>query len=121
MTSEYPGSADTDRPRREVDPVRGDGDGAEISVRPRRLSEFVGQKNIVDNLRVYIGAAKARGDALDHVLFSGMPGLGKTTLAHLIAEELGTGFRATSGPVLEKAKDLVGLLSDLDDGDVIFI
>ncbi len=109
-----------DQPRH-VDPTSRDGDHAEMSVRPKRLSEFIGQRNVVDNLRVYVEAAKARGEALDHVLFSGMPGLGKTTLAHLISEERGTNFRATSGPVLEKAKDLVGLLSDLEDGDVIFI
>jgi len=121
MTTDDPGRGVPEHPQREVDPIRGEGDGSEVSVRPRRLAEFIGQANVVENLRVYIEAAKSRGDALDHVLFSGMPGLGKTTLAHLIAEECGTGFRATSGPVLEKAKDLVGLLSDLEDGDVIFI
>ncbi|MEM7164952.1 MAG: Holliday junction branch migration DNA helicase RuvB [Planctomycetota bacterium] len=104
---------------RSVDPERqlGDVDG----IRPRNLDEFVGQRAVVDNLRVYIEAARSREEPLDHVLLSGMPGLGKTTLAHLMSEELGCGFRATSGPVLEKAKDLVGLLTDLQDGDVLFI
>ncbi|MEM7262654.1 MAG: Holliday junction branch migration DNA helicase RuvB, partial [Planctomycetota bacterium] len=120
MTPDDPGR-DADAYAREVDPNRGEEDAPEASVRPRRLGEFIGQPHVVDNLRVYIEAAKSRGDSLDHVLFSGMPGLGKTTLAHLISEELGTGFRVTSGPVLEKARDLVGLLSDLEDGDVIFI
>ncbi|MFQ5655784.1 MAG: Holliday junction branch migration DNA helicase RuvB [Planctomycetota bacterium] len=90
-------------------------------MRPRNLEEFVGQHDVVENLRVYIEAARARSEILDHILLSGMPGLGKTTLAHLIAEELGTGFRATSGPVLERAKDLVGILTELEEGDVLFI
>ena len=93
----------------------------EVGLRPRRLHEFVGQRAVTDNLRVYIEAARSRGEALDHILLSGMPGLGKTTLAHLVAEEMGTGFRATSGPVLEKAKDLVGILTELEPGDVLFI
>ncbi|MEC9476671.1 MAG: Holliday junction branch migration DNA helicase RuvB [Planctomycetota bacterium] len=90
-------------------------------IRPQNLSEFIGQSGVVENLRVFLGAARERGDSLDHVLFSGMPGLGKTTLAGLIAGEMGVGFRATSGPVLEKAKDLVGLLTELESGDVLFI
>ncbi len=93
----------------------------EENLRPRRLTEFIGQPEVARNLRVYIEAARRRAEPLDHILFSGMPGLGKTTLAHLVAEELGTGFRATSGPVLERAKDLVGILTELQDGDVLFI
>jgi len=93
----------------------------EASIRPRRLDEFIGQRPVVENLRVYIDAARRRGEPLDHLLLSGMPGLGKTTLAHLIAAEMGTGCRATSGPVLEKAKDLVGILTELEAGDVLFI
>lgn len=91
------------------------------SVRPRSLDEFVGQPEVVGNLRVYIEAARARGEALDHVILSGMPGLGKTTIANLISQELGTGFRSSSGPVLERARDLIGILTDLKDGDVFFI
>ena len=90
-------------------------------IRPQKLSEFVGQGAVVENLRVFLGAALERRESLDHVLFSGMPGLGKTTLAGLISGEMEVGFRATSGPVLEKAKDLVGLLTELEPGDVLFI
>ena len=93
----------------------------EEGLRPQRLVEFIGQLEVVRNLEVYIEAARGRGESLDHILLSGMPGLGKTTLAHLVAEELGTGFRSTSGPVLEKAKDLVGILTGLEEGDVLFI
>ncbi|MFN0060184.1 MAG: Holliday junction branch migration DNA helicase RuvB [Planctomycetota bacterium] len=93
----------------------------EPNIRPQRLCEFVGQRGVVKNLEVYVAAARARGEALDHILLSGMPGLGKTTLAHLVADEMGAGFRATSGPVLDKAKDLVGILTQLGDGDVLFI
>ena len=90
-------------------------------IRPSHLSEFIGQSSVVGNMKVFLGAAKERGEALDHVLLSGMPGLGKTTLAGLIAGHMEVGFRATSGPVLEKAKDLVGLLTELEEGDVLFI
>ena len=90
-------------------------------MRPKTLDEFVGQKAARENLRVFIQAAKARGDALDHVLFFGPPGLGKTTLAQIIARELGVGFRATSGPVIAKSGDLAALLTNLEDGDVLFI
>ena len=93
----------------------------DASIRPGRLTEFIGQTSVTENLRVYIDAARRRKEPLDHLLLSGMPGLGKTTLAHLIAVEMGTGFRATSGPVLEKAKDLVGILTELEAGDVLFI
>jgi Holliday junction DNA helicase RuvB len=93
----------------------------DAALRPKTLEEFVGQKAARDNLRVFIEAAKARGDALDHVLFFGPPGLGKTTLAQIIARELGVGFRATSGPVIVKSGDLAALLTNLEDGDVLFI
>ena len=95
-----------------------DADGA---LRPRTLDEFVGQEAARANLRVFVAAAKARGEALDHVLFFGPPGLGKTTLAQIMARELGVGFRATSGPVIAKAGDLAALLTNLEEGDVLFI
>src|SRR5881392_3330776 len=93
----------------------------DAALRPKTLEEFVGQKAARENLRVFIAAAKARGDALDHVLFFGPPGLGKTTLAQIVARELGVGFRATSGPVIAKSGDLAALLTNLEDGDVLFI
>jgi Holliday junction DNA helicase RuvB len=93
----------------------------DAALRPKSLDEFVGQKAAREKLRVFIQAAKARGDALDHVLFYGPPGLGKTTLAQIIARELGVGFRATSGPVIAKSGDLAALLTNLEDGDVLFI
>ncbi|HEU0098628.1 MAG TPA: Holliday junction branch migration DNA helicase RuvB [Allosphingosinicella sp.] len=93
----------------------------DAALRPKTLDDFVGQKAARENLRVFIEAAKSRGDALDHVLFFGPPGLGKTTLAQIIARELGVGFRATSGPVIAKSGDLAALLTNLEDGDVLFI
>jgi Holliday junction DNA helicase RuvB len=93
----------------------------DAALRPKTLDEFVGQKAARENLRIFIAAAKGRGDALDHVLFFGPPGLGKTTLAQIIARELGVGFRATSGPVIAKSGDLGALLTNLEDGDVLFI
>jgi holliday junction DNA helicase RuvB len=93
----------------------------DAALRPKALDEFVGQQAARENLRVFIEAAKARGDALDHVLFFGPPGLGKTTLAQIVARELGVGFRATSGPVIAKSGDLAALLTNLEDGDVLFI
>ncbi|HVR73193.1 MAG TPA: Holliday junction branch migration DNA helicase RuvB [Planctomycetota bacterium] len=95
--------------------------GVERSLRPTRLDEFIGQRRIVENLRIAIEAAKARGDVLDHVLFSGMPGLGKTTLASLIAGELGVELHITSGPALDKPRNVIGLLTNLKRGDVLFI
>jgi holliday junction DNA helicase RuvB len=91
------------------------------ALRPKTLDEFVGQKAARENLRIFIAAAKQRGEALDHVLFFGPPGLGKTTLAQIVARELGVGFRATSGPVIAKSGDLAALLTNLEDGDVLFI
>ncbi|ACY49524.1 Holliday junction branch migration DNA helicase RuvB [Rhodothermus marinus] len=93
----------------------------EKALRPRRLEEFIGQPKIKDNLRVFITAALQRGETLDHVLLSGPPGLGKTTLAYIIAEEMGARIRTTSGPVLEKPADIAGLLTNLNEGDVLFI
>ena len=93
----------------------------DAALRPKTLDEFVGQKAARENLRVCIEAARSRGDALDHVLFFGPPGLGKTTLAQIIAREMGVGFRATSGPVIAKSGDLAALLTNLEDGDVLFI
>jgi holliday junction DNA helicase RuvB len=96
-------------------------DDAEPSLRPQYLREFIGQEQARANLKVFIEAAKARGDPLDHVLFAGPPGLGKTTLAQIMARELGVGFRATSGPVIAKAGDLAALLTNLEERDVLFI
>jgi len=94
---------------------------ADAALRPRSLDEFVGQQGARENLRVFITAARSRGEALDHVLFFGPPGLGKTTLAQIVAREMGVGFRATSGPVIAKSGDLAALLTNLEDGDVLFI
>ena len=93
----------------------------DAALRPKSLEEFVGQQAARENLRVFIEAARMRGDPLDHVLFFGPPGLGKTTLAQIIAREMGSGFRATSGPVIAKSGDLAALLTNLEDGDVLFI
>ncbi|HXN76447.1 MAG TPA: Holliday junction branch migration DNA helicase RuvB, partial [Gemmatimonadaceae bacterium] len=93
----------------------------ELSLRPQRLSEFIGQDRVKESLRIYIDAALARREPLDHTLFFGPPGLGKTTLAELIARELGVNIRNTSGPALEKPGDLVGTLTNLREGDILFI
>jgi Holliday junction DNA helicase RuvB len=93
----------------------------ELSLRPQRLAEFIGQQKVKDSLRIYIDAAIARREPLDHALFYGPPGLGKTTLAELIAREMGVNIRTTSGPALEKPGDLVGTLTNLREGDILFI
>lgn len=93
----------------------------EKALRPRLFSDFAGQDKIIENLRVFVKAAKMRGEALDHILFHGPPGLGKTTLSNIIANELGVGFKVTSGPVLDKPGDLAGLLTSLEENDVLFI
>jgi Holliday junction DNA helicase RuvB len=93
----------------------------ESTLRPRSFEEFVGQRKVAENLAVYVAAAKKRGGALDHVLLSGPPGLGKTTLAHVVAHEMGTSARVTSGPALERKGDLAGILTSLSRGDVLFI
>jgi Holliday junction DNA helicase RuvB len=98
-----------------------DTDATEASLRPQSLAEFIGQEQARANLSIFIQAARDRGEALDHVLFAGPPGLGKTTLAQIMAKELGVGFRATSGPVIAKAGDLAALLTNLEDRDVLFI
>src|SRR5262245_4042903 len=108
-------------PRRLVTAERRDEDAADGSLRPQRLAEFIGQQQARSNLAVFIEAARARREALDHVLFVGPPGLGKTTLAQIVARELGVNFRATSGPVIAKAGDLAALLTNLEERDVLFI
>jgi Holliday junction DNA helicase RuvB len=93
----------------------------ENNIRPAHISDFAGQEQIIENIRIFIKAAKIRGEALDHVLFHGPPGLGKTTLSRIIANELGVNIRETSGPVIEKPGDLAGLLTNLEPNDVLFI
>ncbi|MBL4604050.1 MAG: Holliday junction branch migration DNA helicase RuvB, partial [Emcibacteraceae bacterium] len=100
------------------DEMHGDHD---VSIRPSTLDEFIGQRKVCDNLKVFIEAAKTRGKALDHVLFFGPPGLGKTTLAQIMARELGVNFRATAGPVISKSGDLAALLTNLEENDILFI
>jgi Holliday junction DNA helicase RuvB len=100
---------------------RKEADAFEATIRPQTLDDFVGQEQARANLKVFIQAARGRGDALDHVLFAGPPGLGKTTLAQIMAKEMGVGFRSTSGPVIAKAGDLAALLTNLEERDVLFI
>ncbi len=104
------------RPKKQTDEVE-----LEISLRPSRFDEFVGQAKMVENLKIFIEAARQRGEHLDHVLLSGPPGLGKTTLSHIVAHELEVQIRVTSGPVLDKAGDLAGILTNLEERDVLFI
>ncbi len=108
-------------PRRLVTAERRDDDLLEASLRPQKLGEFIGQEQARANLSIFIEAARSRNEALDHVLFVGPPGLGKTTLAQIVARELGVNFRATSGPVIAKAGDLAALLTNLEERDVLFI
>ncbi len=118
--TESTGGAGDDR---EVSPERKPDEehGAEAPLRPRRLEEFIGQDKVKSNLGVFIEAARSRGEPLDHTLFSGPPGLGKTTLAHIIANEMDVHIKATSGPAIERSGDLAAILTNLDEGDVLFI
>jgi Holliday junction DNA helicase RuvB len=110
------------KPIRHLDPAPLEGEGEfDRSLRPAMFEEFIGQDKIKDNLRVFVEAARGRGEALDHVLLYGPPGLGKTTLAHIVAQAMGATIKVTSGPALEKAGDLAGLLTNLGERDVLFI
>ncbi|HYE96846.1 MAG TPA: Holliday junction branch migration DNA helicase RuvB [Rubricoccaceae bacterium] len=113
-------STPADAPRGPLDAVRKDED-FEKALRPSSLDEFIGQEKIKDNLRVFLTAALQRGEALDHVILSGPPGLGKTTLAHIVAHEMGAAVKTTSGPALDKPASIAGLLTNLDEGDILFI
>jgi Holliday junction DNA helicase RuvB len=104
-----------------TDPEQQAGEALDRALRPQTFDDYVGQDAIKENLKVYVDAARRRGEALDHTLLFGPPGLGKTTLAQILARELGVGFRATSGPVLAKAGDLVAILTNLEENDVLFI
>ena len=116
------GTGGTDGEESVLSPARdADDRRVEPSLRPQRLSEYLGQEKIVELLDIYMQAARRRGEALDHVLLFGPPGLGKTTLAHIIAREMGSTLRSTSGPVLERAGDLAAILTNLEPGDVLFV
>ena len=107
--------------RKGLCPNQVDDDSLELSLRPRSLSDFVGQNGIKDNLNIGIQAAKLRGESLDHVIIYGPPGLGKTTLAHVIANEMDVNIKVTSGPAIERAGDMAAILTGLQSGDVLFI
>jgi Holliday junction DNA helicase RuvB len=104
-----------------ISPLQGDEDGQETSLRPRRLDDYIGQERVKENLRILLEAARLRDEALDHVLLYGPPGLGKTSLSLIIANEMGAEIRMTSGPAIEHAGDLASILTALEDGDVLFI
>lgn len=106
---------------RVVDPDRHEDDNLEVGLRPTSLTDFIGQGELKSNLAVFIQAAKARGEALDHVLFHGGPGLGKTTLAHILSHEMGVGLKTTSGPVIERPGDLAAILTNLEPKDILFV
>lgn len=110
-----------DGEERIVDPSAQNDDRVDVALRPEELEAFIGQPSVRKNLAVFVAAARARGEAMDHVLFHGPPGLGKTTLARIVAQELGVGFRATSGPVITKAGDLAAVLTNLQPRDVLFV
>ncbi len=121
MSPTEPGAVLDPRGFRPMSPESVDDDAVEAGLRPATLAEYVGQDRLKANLRVFIEAARSRGEAMDHALFSGPPGLGKTTLAYVITRELGTGIKATSGPVIERPGDLAAILTNLQPRDVLFI